>query len=176
MRLFVAAELPDEMAEAACETIASLRDCVRGRFVPPENLHVTLAFLGEVAAPLVDDAAAAVERAASGVGAVPARLGELGAFGHGRRVTLWQAVESAGALEGLAAGVRAALRDEGFSFDEKPFLPHVTLVRAADLSRGPSLAAPATASGDISRVTLFRSQLRGDEPPRYEPLATFGLE
>ena len=154
MRLFVAAELPYEMAEAMGETIANLRDCVRGRFVASANLHLTLAFLGEVDAFRVDDAAAAMQRACEGRGPIEAELGELGAFGSGRRVVLWQGVESGGSLEGLASELRDELDRAGLSYDAKPFLPHVTLMRNADLTRIVSLPTAAVAQGSIERITL----------------------
>ena len=58
MRVFVAAELPDEMYDALCETSALLRASVRGRYVAPDSFHVTLAFLGNVESWRIDDAVA----------------------------------------------------------------------------------------------------------------------
>ena len=46
MRLFIAAELPENLLEALAETSARLRDTVKGRYVAPDSFHLTLAFLG----------------------------------------------------------------------------------------------------------------------------------
>lgn len=173
MRLFVAAELPEELLDALSETSAALRDTIHGRYVASDSFHVTLAFLGEVPGSLALDAAAAVERGCTGHEPIEASLGELGSFGRRRSATLWQAVEGGAALVRLASAVRASLKEAGFSFDEKRFLAHVTLMRAADLTRG-ELPMPAMASGPIDTVTLFKSDLSGPRP-RYTPLTSVSL-
>lgn len=174
MRLFIAAELPEEMLDALAETQAGLRDCVRGRYVAPDMLHVTLAFLGDVPGALVPDVVGVLEAACVGVDPIDASLGELGYFGRSRKATLWQAVDGGVALVDLAETVHAQLRLGGFSFDEKEFKAHVTLMRAADLSAVGSLPMPHIARGAIDTVTLFSSDLSGPHPV-YEPLHTVRL-
>ena len=173
MRLFVAAELPAEICEALSETSALLRGCVRGRYVAPNSFHVTLAFLGEVGGSRVDGACFALERGCSGFSSFTVALGDFGCFGKRSKATLWQGFGDAGALPEIARGVRDALRGEGFSFDEKTFLPHVTLMRAANLTEG-ALPMPTLAAGTVSRITLFRSDLSGKRPV-YEPLHSHPL-
>ena len=174
MRLFVAAEVPVEMREALAETSATLRGCVRGRFVGADSFHVTLAFLGEVAAARAGDASAALERGCRGFSGFGVELGELGCFGKRSKATLWQGFRDAGALPELAESVRRELRADGFELDEKAFLPHVTLMRAADLNDG-ALPAPVCAGGRVEAITLFRSDLSGERPV-YEPLYSVELD
>lgn len=176
MRLFVAAELPSVLVEALAETSASLRASVRGRYVGADSFHVTLAFLGEVSASRLGSLEAALDEACLGHGAFEVSLGELGSFGRARSATLWQGFrEGAGrdALAALAADVRSVLAREGFSFDGKTFLPHVTLMRAARIEAG-VLPPAQLASGAIDTVTLFRSDLSGERPV-YEPLYRVSL-
>ena len=175
MRLFIAAELPENMREALAETSAALRASLRGRYVAPELFHVTLAFLGEVESWRVDDAATALERACIDHAPFVARLGELGSFGKRSKAALWQGFDDMGAqgFASLAADVREELAREGLNFDAKAFLPHVTLMRAADLSTG-ELAAPCLAAGRIDTVALFRSDLSGPHPV-YEALHRVAL-
>lgn len=168
MRLFVAAVLPEELRDALAETSALLRGSVRGRYVAPDSFHVTLAFLGEVAASRVDGACAALDRACVGCGPFAVSLGGLGSFGKRSKATLWQGFADEGELPELARAVRGELHAAGFSFDEKSFRAHVTLMRAADVASG-KLPMPVLADGRISSVTLFRSDLSGDRPV-YEPL------
>ena len=170
MRLFIAAELSESLIEELSETSALLRGCVRGRYVAPDRFHVTLAFLGETDAARVGELAALLDDACAGRGPVQARLGALGSFGRRKSATLWQAIESDGALEELASDVRARLRHAGFSFDDKGFLAHMTLMRSADLTAG-VLPIPHVASGEIDAVTLFKSDLSGPHPV-YTPLHT----
>ncbi|MBR1828875.1 MAG: RNA 2',3'-cyclic phosphodiesterase [Atopobiaceae bacterium] len=173
MRLFVALELPEELLDALSETSAALRDSVRGRYVAPDRFHVTLAFLGEVAGTRVGSASSAVAQACAGHGPLPVALGELGSFGRRNSAVLWQGVEGGELLDALARDVRASLKDAGFSLDDKSFLPHVTLMRAADLTKG-ALPMPALARGVVDTVTLFSSDLSGAHPV-YTPLERFFL-
>lgn len=173
MRLFIAAELPGEAAEALAETSAMLRGCMRGRYVAPDSLHVTLAFLGDVEAARVADAIDALEEGCRGVQPFDIALGELGSFGRCSKATLWQGFRDAGCFQDLAQSVRAALRTRDLPFDDKSFRAHVTLMRAADLSRG-ALPVPAFAGGRIERITLFKSDLSGPRPI-YEALHSVKL-
>ena len=173
MRLFVAAELPEAVLDALVETQAALRDAVRGRYVAPDSLHLTLTFLGEVPAARVDEVASALERACAGQAPFEVHLGTLGSFGRRRSAVLWQSVEGGTALPALASNVRRELADASFTFDEKPFLAHVTLMRAADLTRG-ELPMPQMARGVLDTVTLFKSDLSGPRPVN-EPLHTVTL-
>ena len=168
MRLFIAAELPQNMLDALAETSALLRGSVRGRYVAPDSFHVTLAFLGEVPIERIDAAAAALEDACRGYERFDVSFGSLGSFGKRTAATLWQGFDDAGDLPALARSVRAELAARGFAFDEKNFLPHVTLMRKADLSSG-TLPAPAMAAGTVQLITLFRSDLSGARPV-YDPL------
>ena len=173
MRLFIAAELPETLLEALAESSAALRSCVRGRYVAPDSFHVTLVFLGDVEAGRVSLAADALEEGCRDEEAFEASLGEFGCFGRRAKATLWQGFTDAGALPKLAQSIRAQLKDAGFSFDDKAFLPHVTLMRSADLTIG-KLPSLALASARIDTVTLFRSDLSGKRPV-YEPLHSVRL-
>jgi len=168
MRVFIAAELPEQMLEALAETSASLRGSVPGRYVGPDLFHVTLAFLGEVETYRVADVQVALETACEGHAAFASSLAALGSFGRKSRATLWQGFSDSGEFAALAHDVRAALSGEGFVFDEKRFIPHVTLMRNADLSAG-VLPMPYVSDGVVDTVTLFRSDLSGKRPV-YEPL------
>ena len=172
MRLFVAAELPGEMLEALAETSAALREAVRGRYVAPDSFHVTLAFLGEVEGSRVPAACDALRESCAGYGPIDASLRELGCFGRARAATLWQGVNAAG-LSALAQDVRRSLRAAGVALDEKAFLAHVTLMRAADLSHV-ELPMPHVTRGAIDTVTLFKSDLSGARPV-YEPIHSVAL-
>lgn len=175
MRLFIAAELPEELLEALAETSADLRAGVHGRYVGPDLFHVTLAFLGEVEGSREPVIEAALEEACAGHEPFRARLTELGYFGRRSEATLWQGFDSAGqaGFAALAKDVRAALEARGFAFDGKPFRAHVTLMRQADVTHG-TLPMATTAAGIVDTVTLFKSDLSGKRPV-YTPLSTVEL-
>lgn len=173
MRLFIAAELPDPMLDALAETSASLRAGVRGRYVGSDLFHVTLAFLGEVDGARVAAIEELLVDACAGHAPFETSLGALGSFGKKSRATLWQGFTETAGFKALARDVRNGLQSAGFEFDRKGFIPHVTLMRNADLASG-TLPMPAVATGTIETVTLFSSDLSGPRPV-YEALASVRL-
>ncbi len=138
MRLFIALPLPDSARRQVGDYIAALRAAgVRGSFTRPENLHLTLAFLGEQ-----PDTAAAV-RAMERVSLPPFSftLERTGAFRSREGDTLYLAPGRVGALPELAAALREALEEAGIPLEARPFVPHLTLGRRV---RGFEAAAEIT--------------------------------
>ncbi|MBR2834085.1 MAG: RNA 2',3'-cyclic phosphodiesterase [Coriobacteriales bacterium] len=178
MRLFIAVQLPQNMLDALAETQALLRDTVHGRFVGSDLFHVTLAFLGEVDCMRIPEVTAALEEGCRGHEAFETRLTHLGSFGKPRYCTLWQGFDSTlkatGAWSDLAKDVRKAVKAAGFSFDDKSFVPHVTLMRNANIEKLSELPMPVSAQGIISQVTLFKSDLSGPFPV-YEEIDSVEL-
>ncbi|MDD2273011.1 MAG: RNA 2',3'-cyclic phosphodiesterase [Desulfuromonadaceae bacterium] len=125
MRLFIAIEIPDDLKKM----IGRLRVEIPGtRWVQAEQIHLTLAFLGEVDEPtfeLLNEELGRVKvpefrLCFSGVGGFPDR--------HRPRV-LWVGLEPQPRLQALAAMVRETVRACGIQQEERPFSPHVTLAR-----------------------------------------------
>ena len=168
MRLFIAAELPDCLVEALAETQAELRAHVSGRYVGSDQFHVTLAFFGQVEQWRIPDIQDVLEQACTHHSPIQVQLGELGSFGRISKATLWQGFAKNNTIEALARDVRNALAREGIAFDEKKFLPHITLMRNADLRAG-ELPMPIIAQGTLSAITLFSSDLSGAHPV-YRPV------
>ena len=174
MRLFVAAELPESLIDALSETSARLRSTVHGRYVGSDLYHVTLAFLGEVPSGDASLAGDAVRKACEGHEPFLATLGSLGTFGRSSSADLWQGfAQGHDRFWELARDVRAELSNAWFSFDAKGFIPHVTLMRRADVTQG-TLPMPCVDKGTISTVTLFLSDLSGARP-RYESMERISL-
>ncbi len=174
MRMFIAADLPESVCMALAETSAQLREAVSGRFVSPDSFHITLAFLGDVFAGDVSHAACALQRACASCEPFEVSLADFGTFGKRSKATLWQGFDRCDELCNLADQVRGCLRGNGISFDDKKFLPHVTLMRGADLSGG-QLPMPQRAQGAVTRVCLYRSDLSGPHPV-YEAWETVELQ
>ena len=126
-RLFVAL-WPDAGVRARLAEIGAAVPLGGGRPVPPQNLHVTLAFLGE------SDAArrACIEQALSGAGAPEFEL-RFGVLRHRRRSAMvWLEAQTVPpALDGLVRALDAALAGCGFAPETRPFRAHVTLARNA---------------------------------------------
>lgn len=134
LRCFVALEVAPEVRER----LAALQEALRKaapradvRWVRPETIHLTLAFLGIVPEPLVSEVAAAVRSAAASRPPVVLTMTGLGAFPTPRAPRiLWARVADAGeAAERLALAVQAALTPLGYPLETRPFRPHLTLGR-----------------------------------------------
>lgn len=132
-RTFIAVELPNAARAALQAHIARLgRALPHVRFQPPDSLHLTLAFLGE----LDDEQLAAATQAAIAAAASTAppftlTVAGLGVFGppYAPRV-LWCGVGGdVPALLRLQAALADQLEVAGFPREERPFAPHLTLAR-----------------------------------------------
>ncbi|MHC5021506.1 MAG: RNA 2',3'-cyclic phosphodiesterase, partial [Planctomycetota bacterium] len=132
MRCFVQLELPPEArAHCAGRLAAWTRAAGRLRLTDPSRLHMTLAFLGEVAESRIPEIVAALEMAAAGHGPVRVAVGAPGAFPSLQRPrVLWFGVPDAdGAVGALAESVHAELEAIGLPRERRPFRPHVTFAR-----------------------------------------------
>jgi 2'-5' RNA ligase len=147
--------------------------------VPPENLHVTLRFLGAVGPELVDEVASAVGAAAASTGPIVTRLDGLGAFpAPGRARVLWAGLDDrAGRMAALALALDGALAPR-FRPEARPFRPHLTVARCDPPARLPAAFTSTRlepVAFEVARAVLFESVSRGAGPPRYEPLAAHPL-
>ena len=162
MRLFIAIQLDRTLRQALVRAQESLaRQGVRGRYTPPENLHLTLAFLGEC--PEAEPVLEAVEK-------VDFQPFSLALDGFGRFGDLWWAgLAESGELTACVRRLRRALADAGLPFDRKRFRPHITLLRRAVWSgEGPVLEEPE-AEMAVKRISLMRSD-RGKHGMIYTEL------
>ena len=130
-RLFIAVPVDDNV-RANLARVGTAADARGVSWVRPDNLHVTLAFLGEVEerrVPDVEDAAFAATEDFAG----PLRLAAqgIGAFPNERRAkVLWAGLTGdVPALIELQAALAEELRAAGFELDDKRFHPHITLAR-----------------------------------------------
>ncbi|MGA8142616.1 MAG: RNA 2',3'-cyclic phosphodiesterase [Candidatus Acidiferrales bacterium] len=130
MRLFVALDLPDDIRRALAELIATLKPKSHAaRWVHPENLHITLKFIGHVENPKqrpIQDALAAVHSAQ----AVNLHFHGMGFFPNEYRPrAVWCGIDASPNLTALAADIDRALAPLGVEPDVRPFTPHLTLAR-----------------------------------------------
>ena len=155
MRLFAAITLSDDMKKAVTGTLHELKQKgVRGNYVPVQNLHLTLAFIGET------DDPGAVKEALKGVSFKPFKLAfsDMGTFGD----VLWVGIKGNQGLSAAAKSVREALDAAGIDYDRKKFEPHVTVIRKA---AGSWKTVPAP-KGDmmVKKISLMKTTFKDGKP------------
>ena len=132
MRLFIAITFTEDMLDALSEIQDDLRRSdVRGSYTPRENLHMTLAFIGEY-----DDPEQIVEVMRK----VPLRSFSIKLSGYQPfKDMIFANFEENENLRDYVKRLKKALLDEEIPFDRKKFLPHVTLIRRAECVKGKAL-------------------------------------
>lgn len=196
MRLFVALPLAEAVREEVGRRVAGERRRLpAARWVPPENLHLTLVFLGNV-----EDGGAARLEAELAAALAPhppltLRLAGAGCFpplpprGKARPARVaWLGIEVEEGVERLAAvqeaAADAARRAVGFTSDDRPFSPHLTIARPRDPWREDAVATFTTLfsppAGDpfvVDHALLVESELgRGPAGSSlYRDVARFPL-
>ena len=176
MRLFVALDLP----WALKQRLAMLCGGIPGvRFVPAENFHLTLRFIGEISpaqAEEIDHALAAIRAPCFDL-----NLAGVGIFSKGGRATaLWAGADRNAALDHLQGKIETALRRAGLEPERRRFTPHVTLARldnipevkiaAFVMDKNLFRAAPVW----MTNFTLFSSIL-GRDGSVYTPEMEYAL-
>lgn len=158
-RLFIGIEL-DDAARTRCDAVAGAlsRTGFAARFEASDKLHVTLAFLGNVEAAHYDAIDAALGEGAKRCAPFTLRLDKTGAFPNERRprVVYVGAREQGEAYRNLAATVRNAYTELGFTFKEDP-VAHVTIGRVKEASGPLPLIEVAPFTLDVRAISLFES-------------------
>ena len=164
-RLFFAI-WPDVAArERLAALAADVAQVARGKAVPAANLHLTLAFLGEVEAArlaLLPEIAAGIE-----AGAFSLRFDRVGSFPRAR--VSWAGCAKAPAeLVHLQSALARELAARGFALEERPFAPHLTLARKAVTALPPARIEPIQWS--VAEFALVTSRAG-----RYETVSSWRL-
>ena len=154
MRLFIAIRFSRPVLETLKQAQEDLRrQGARGNFSREENLHLTLAFLGETG-----DAAgarAAMAEACAEGGTFPLTVAGTGRFGE----LWWAGIAKNRRLEEVERALRTALTARGFVLEKRDFRPHVTLARQVKSPRPLRLAVPERTM-TVKGISLMRSERR----------------
>ena len=124
IRLFTALTVPDDVAETLKRRQSGLPGA---KWRGEDQLHITLAFYGEVEVRRAEDLVAELERAATG-GPFEIELQGVGAFGDAHRShTVWAGVSPSERLGVLAGRCRSAAERAGIALERRDYRPHLTL-------------------------------------------------
>lgn len=173
IRAFIAIDLPDPVKDS----LSSLEDRLRPaehpyvKWADPQGIHLTLKFLGNIAADQVPRIIEAITLVSQGLSPIELQIGGLGAFPNLQRPrVIWVAVT--GEVERLITlqrGMDQALAPLGFPREGRPFTPHLTLgrlrERASPMERnsiGKLVIATESESSptmEVNQISLMRSTL-----------------
>ena len=166
MRLFIAIRLSKEMKSALTTVQDQMRRMgVRGNYTVSDNLHLTLAFIGEY--PDAEEVLDVMDE----IGFEPfrIRLNGIGSFGR----LWWAGLEGSEELKALSKRLRRALSNAGIPYDHKKFSPHITLIRKPVSQTGTipeeALTSLVHASMIVDHISLMRSD-RGKHGMIYTEL------
>jgi RNA 2',3'-cyclic 3'-phosphodiesterase len=142
VRLFVAIPFSNELRASFSILLQELRPLAPlAKFVPAENLHLTLKFLGEVPPAKADEVRSALSSIHSPQ-PVTLEFRALAFFPNERHPkVLWVEVESTTSLKSLAADIDRAMHTLGFPLETRVFTPHLTLARFYKPAVPPKLRA-----------------------------------
>lgn len=152
MRIFIAIRFTEAFKYSILDAQDGLREYgVRGNYIQPENLHLTLAFIGET------ERVAEIKAAVDAVKFEPfvIRTGKLGCF-NGRSRVLWLGIEGEDKVKTIAQQLRRNLDKCGIDYAKGKFSPHITLVRQP--SEMPLDVEVKSESMTVSEISVMNSE------------------
>lgn len=132
LRAFIALDIPAEIRQRVGQTTAELRQELGPlvRWVPVENMHLTLKFLGDIAPSNVEVLSQMLRAEAELFPCFDFQLGGLGSFPSPKRPrVLYIGIQAPAALDALQRGLESASRRIGYESEERSYSPHLTIGR-----------------------------------------------
>ena len=174
LRTFIAVEISSQMQkkiQAAVEPLRKELGSTLIRWVPIQNIHITLKFLGDVSPASVDYLTQILRAEADSVPAFDIAISGLGSFPSLRRPrVLFIGIQAPAELEALYRGIESACERLGYKSEDRGFSPHLTVGRvkqdasATDQQKirralaGTTIDSPGTAR--VNFVHLYKSDLK----------------
>ncbi len=163
MRLFVAIMLPADFQKALIGTMHDMkaRD-IRGNYVPAQNLHLTMTFIGEL--PSSDP----VREIMSGIPFEPFHLmlTEPGRFDN----TLWIGAKGGQKMKEYNHALRRGLDQAGIAYSDQKFEPHITIIRKASASWPKEIGVPKLEMM-VKKISLMKSEQKNGKTVYTEVFA-----
>lgn len=132
MRLFLAINFTDSVKRQIFEMIHYLEPKVRqGKFVPPENLHLTLEFLGEIEETKIHEIAEIMDTL--NFENFKMHLNKLGYFKTGNGRIYWLGMEENEGLLKIQRQLHQKLLEKDYKLESRPYTPHITIGRKIKL-------------------------------------------
>ncbi|HAQ07132.1 MAG TPA: RNA 2',3'-cyclic phosphodiesterase [Bacillus bacterium] len=180
---FYALELPGEVKEKIKDTYRTLQESFSFKtWVHPQDLHITLAFLGNAAPEKIKFSNALIERSIRNSASFTMEIDHLGLFGQKDAPRIfWAGLCRSASLSNVRDNVFSACLTAGFKLETRTFSPHITLARKWT-GESPFLYKMIEESNpfkdeklvfNAERVVLYKTHL--GKSPKYEPITIFPL-
>ncbi|MDP8208342.1 MAG: RNA 2',3'-cyclic phosphodiesterase [Candidatus Electryonea clarkiae] len=172
MRAFIAIELPEDLRIR----LAAVKDRLETggdkiRWVKPENMHLTLKFLGEISEKQAENIGSALNKLAEEYPLTTLEIGGVGVFPRRKNPkVIWAGIKENQVIKKLHESIENIVFEEGIEKDKRPFKPHLTIGRVKQMektSRLPDLLDEVeleTVNVPVKHITLFRSKLTPEGP------------
>lgn len=183
-RLFLAIATTDGLEEIATQIVKKLKINADQKkldiqWVPFENYHVTLVFLGNTDEAKLPEIETLMQEAAASTAPFHLKISDVGAYPDefSSRV-LWFGVQNSRALRGLQASLAQKFKETGYALENREYSPHLTIARLRNPHKTKDLTSPFTrkklAKILVSEIALYESV--GSHPfPVYKALKKFSL-
>ena len=179
-RYFIAIPITEEIRLSAVQLQEFLRNnnTIKATYVKPENLHITLKFLGELPQKRIEKAIEILSRIVLDYDAFTVFTEQIGFFpkAENARVIFWKMNDNEHNMKNLARNIESELAIKGFEREKKAFFPHLTIGRIRDpvktqiqVTQAPYLKM------DINQIILFQSFLY-PQGPIYKVVKCFQLK
>ncbi|HUF40177.1 MAG TPA: RNA 2',3'-cyclic phosphodiesterase [Anaerolineales bacterium] len=174
IRAFIAIDLSEDIIRKLGEISTGLHDRMGElpvRWIPAENVHLTLKFLGDVSATNVERLAEIIRRVALAHECFEISVGSLGVFPNAKRPrVIWLGVEAPQALFSIQRGIDQETSRLGYETKEQEFSPHLTIARVSRSagyrelkSIGDQLESETVGflgAARVEKINLYRSDLK----------------
>jgi RNA 2',3'-cyclic 3'-phosphodiesterase len=174
LRTFIAVDIPATTLQSIRQKVAPLRKAIGDsivRWVPIENFHLTLKFLGDISPDSVDDLTRILRAEADSCPRFDLHISGLGSFPNSRQPrVLFIGIQAEAGLEALQRGIDFATARVGYKSEARPFSPHLTFgrvrenVTAADQHKVrkamEEIKIDSLGSARVDSVHLYKSELK----------------
>jgi 2'-5' RNA ligase len=182
-RTFIAVKI--EAGEKLQELISTLRSELKNdsiKWVDTDNLHITVAFLGNTAEETIKKVTSVLTKSCIGFGDFTFTISGLGIFKNlnDPRV-IWAGIERSDKFANLNDIIKSGLNDSGIEIEDRQFRPHLTLGRIRLLKNRYPLedligkySKSIFQNVNVTEIVFYESVLQQDRPV-YKPMNKFGL-
>jgi len=132
LRAFMAVEIPLDVRQAVCHATSDLQKKIGSlvRWVPMENMHLTLKFLGDISPSNVEMLTQMLHAETDLFNCFDLHFAGLGSFPNLKRPrVIYIGIQAPAALKTLQRGIESASRRLGYESEERGFSPHLTIGR-----------------------------------------------